>query len=243
MSQQINLYDARLRPRHELLVARNLGKWAGALLLLMVALSLWAHFDAKRKTEAASALQQQLTEQQEQLTALSKAVSDRRVSPPLAAELDQVKATLAARKEVAAVVDSGRVGNTAGFSSFMTGFARLAQGDLWLTGFRVAAGGEEIEIRGRLFDSSKLPVYVQRLSGEPVFKGRRFAALEMKGVDPEVEKAAQPAPAIAAEPSRAAGQGAAAPRLPRFVEFVLRSENVGSVDNVDGDGSREGAKR
>jgi hypothetical protein len=87
-------------------------------------------------------------------------------------------------REVIEVLDSGMLGNTDGFSGLMTGFARQSQTDLWLTGFRVTGNGE-IEIQGRLLDPAKLPVYVQRLSSEPVFQGRHFAALEMRGVDPE----------------------------------------------------------
>ncbi|MBK8894647.1 MAG: hypothetical protein IPN64_11535 [Propionivibrio sp.] len=239
MSQQINLYDARLRPRHELAVARNLGIGAMALLLLMTLLSFWVSVDAARKTEAAAQTQKLLTDEQERLTALTKTVSERRVSPALSAELDNVKAMLASRNEIMTFLDSGRLGNTSGFSTVMTGFARLSQNDIWLTGFQVTVGGEEIEIRGRLLDSSKLPAYVQRLSSEPVFKGRRFAALEMKGIDPDEEKTDRPALLNAVDKPRDAGPQSAVAKLPRFVEFVLRSENVGGMD---GD-VREGARR
>ena len=75
MSQQINLYESRLRPRRELATGRNLGL-AGLILLVLVAgTSAWVGTEAARKAEAAAALQKQLGEQQEQLTALSKAVA------------------------------------------------------------------------------------------------------------------------------------------------------------------------
>lgn len=238
MSQQINLYEARLRPRHELAVARHLGIGAAALLLLMTLLSFWAGVDASRKSEAASQTQTLLSDEQERLTALAKKVSERRVSPALSAELDHAKAMLASRSEVMSALDSGRLGNTSGFSTVMTGFARLSQSDIWLTGFAVTVGGEEIEIRGRLLDASKLPAYVQRLSSEPVFKGRRFAALEMKGVDPDAEKTNQPVLVKAVDKPRDAGLPAAADKLPRFVEFVLRSENAGGADGDSRDGAR-----
>lgn len=132
----------------------------------------------------------------------------------------KVQALLAARQEVMDVLDSGKAGSSSGFSGFMVGFARQIQADLWLTGFSISAGGEEIEIRGRLLDPAKLPGYVQRLSGEPVFHGRRFAALDMHSVEPVT-----PVPEVA---------GAAAPPLreavmPRFVEFVLRSAHGGEA--------------
>jgi len=131
------------------------------------------------------------------------------------------------RSEVMALLESGKLGNTTGFSSFMTGFARQVQADLWLTGFRVTTGGDEIEIRGRLIDPTRLPAYVQRLSTEPVFQGRRFATLEMQGVDPDEPNADQSAaPKAGDKGSASLSEG----RLPRFVEFVLRSENIASED-------------
>jgi hypothetical protein len=186
---------------------------------------VWVHIDAKRSAESAAIAQKKLADEQEALTALSKQVAQRKISPALEAELDHVKVTLATRTEVMHVLDSGRLGNASGFSSFLAGFARLAHSDLWLTGFRIAGGGEEIEIRGRMLDPVKLPVYVQRLSSEPVFRGRRFAALEMQSVDPEEAKPESFMPAQAVT-SEARSQNVQ--RLPRYVEFVLRSSIAGT---------------
>lgn len=236
MSQEINLYEARLRPRHELAMARNLGIAALALLLLMSTLALSAHFDANRKSAAAAVSQKQVAEEQERLTALSKMVAQRQVSPALASELDIAKATLAVRSDVIAMLDSGTLGNTSGFSALMSGFARQAQSDLWLTGFQVTAGGSEIEIRGRLLDPSRLPAYVQRLRSEPVFQGRRFAALEMRGVDPDEQNTPPPG---TAKVSATGVPPQSVPGVPRFVEFFLRSENVDAADvSPRGEGKR-----
>lgn len=239
MSQQINLYEARLRPRNDLATGRNLGVTALVLLLLMAALALWAGQEATQTAETASVLQKQLAAEQEKLVVLTKSVSMRQVSPALAAELDSTKAMLASRQEVMTVLDSGKLGNAKGFSTVMSGFARQTQADLWLTGFLVSAGGEEIEIRGRLLDPAKLPAYVQKLSGEPAFQGRRFAALDMRGVEPEEPKADSAAAAkTMKETEKEIGEKAAAPKLPRFVEFVLRSENAVGAEGATRVGAR-----
>jgi hypothetical protein len=231
VSQQINLYEDRLRPRHDLVTARNLGV---ATLFVLVAMSLsvlWVRQEAADAVEAAARVQKQVTEEQQKLTALSTLVAQRTVSPALAAEIDASRAQLATRSEVVEVLDSGRLGNTSGFSSYFSGFARLAQNDLWLTGFQVAAGGEAIEIRGRMLDPARLPAYVQRLSSEAAFKGRRFAALDMLGVEPEEPKA----DVLPLKPS--------VPQLstllpPRYVEFTLRSEGFAAPTS----GVRSGGK-
>lgn len=230
MNQQINLYETRLRPRHELTTGRNLGICVLVLLVLTTTLSLWVRSEANRKSAAALASQQQLTEEQERLKALSKLFAQRQVSPALIAERESTKAILAASREVIEVLNSGKLGNTDGFSGFMTGFARQSQTGLWLTGFRVTGNGE-IEIQGRLLDPAKLPVYVQRLRSEPVFQGRHFAALEMRGMDPEEQAPEQAGETRLSEKSLSAEvQSRPVSKLPRFVEFILRSANVGNAE-------------
>lgn len=230
MSQQINLYEDRLRPRLELAIGRNLGIAALVLLVAMTGWSLWEGAAANRKSEAAAASLSEVLAAQERMKALTQAVAQRKVSPELAAEVENAKSMIAARKEVIEVLDSGALGRSTGFSAFMTGFARQAQSDLWLTGFRIMAGGDEIEIRGRMLDASRLPDYVQRLNSVPVFQGRRFAALEMTRVTPDESpegQASVAATAVRQEEGRSPRQ---VPLVAPFVEFLLRTENASGAD-------------
>ncbi len=223
MTQQINLYETRLRPRVELATARNLAASAVVLLVVMTVLAVYVRQEASRKTAEHAALQIQLQAEQERVAALTKMVAERRVAPELTSDLARTRTMLATRSEVMDVLDSGKLGNASGFSEFMYGFARQAQTGLWLTGFSISTGGEEIEIRGRLLDPAKLPGYVQRLSSEPVFKGRRFATLDMRSVEPELPKAEAEGVVKAAAP--VAGQPPVV-ALPRYVEFALRSAHA-----------------
>ena len=91
VTQQINLYEERLRPRHELATARNLGV---SLLVVLAMTSLFVVFtsmEASRLTEAAAASQKQLTIEQERVTTLNKKIAESRVTPALAAERDAAK--------------------------------------------------------------------------------------------------------------------------------------------------------
>ena len=234
MSQQINLYEARLRPRLEPATGRNLGISALVLAVLMAGWSLWEGAEANRRSEAAGASLKEVVAAQEKMKALTQAVAQLKVSPALAAEVENAKAMIAARKDVIEVLDSGALGRTSGFSAFMTGFARLAQSDLWLTGFVIASGGDEIEIRGRMLDPTGLPDYVQKLNAVPVFQGRRFAALEMRRVSPDDASSAQmeQTPAVVAAGKRVTDGDQAQQQRP-FVEFLLRSDSVGGSDAPD----------
>lgn len=225
MTQQINLYEARLQPRHELATARTLGIGAAILLVLVSALAVYSRINADQRSVELLALQDEVRTEQERVAAVAKAVAERRVSPALVGDLAAARMQLEARQEVMDVLASGRIGNAEGFSGIMFGFARQVQADVWLTSFAVTNGGEEIEIRGRVLDATKLPSYVQRLSAEPVFHGRRFATLDMRSIEPEAPKA-EAVVAATAQP--------ASPPVPvRYVEFALRSANAVSAAAKD----------
>jgi len=225
VSQEINLYAEHLRPRHELASGRRVAIALGLLLAVIVALGVVTRGAAQRSSAELSRLQGEVTVAQEAFAALAKTLAERKVPAALQTQIDDAKAQLTTRQEAMALLDSGQVGNSSGFSGLLSGFARLASNDLWLTGFSVSQGGQEIEIRGRLLDSSRLPAYVARLAAEPAFTGRRFATLDMKSIDPATAKS---------EAAASVPDGAALPALPRYIEFVLRSESFAEAAAADG---------
>lgn len=219
MSQQVNLYETRLRPQELLLNGRRLVATFVSVLLLGSGWAVAARHQADQASAELLQVQSMLKDIQGKHDALSKQVMERKLSDVLQSELDRLRAMLSVREEVVVMLDSGRLGNTAGFSELFRGFARNAASDWWLTRFSVDLGGQEIEIVGKVLEAGKLPSYVQRLSDDPAFKGRRFAALTMSSVDP-----------VEAKPDDVAGGDKSKEkpefRLPRHIEFVLRTENV-----------------
>jgi hypothetical protein len=231
MKRQINLYEARLRPRFEWATARHLACAVVLLCVLLAALVVSVQQEAKSMASALSAVQTELQLAQAQLATVSEQATERAVSPTLTAELRQTRTLLETRQEVVAALSGNKIGNHTGFADYMFSFARQANPDVWLTGFTLTAGGEELELRGRLLDPTKLPDYVQRLGDEPLLRGRQFAMLDIRGAAPEAKKAS---------PEGAAQTNAEAPLVqlmpkampvsasPRFIEFVLRSANAGN---------------
>jgi hypothetical protein len=70
-------------------------------------------------------------------------------------------------------------------------------------------------MRGRLLDPALLPAYIRRLNGEPAFRGRHFAALDMQGVLPPPVVAGQTSVPVPAAPP---------PLGPtRYTEFALKA--------------------
>jgi len=212
MSQQINLFNPTLRKQRARLNSNNLGLAVAGALVLLIAVTVFAGWQADKLNAQAQALDAQLKSEQARLAALSHQVAELKPNAKTAAELAQAEGLLAARKEVISVLRAGVIGKTEGYSENMRAFARQSVSGLWLTGFTISGGGNDIEIHGRTLNAELVPTYIRRLNAEKVFNGRGFAALDMKRV---VEETAKP---VAETPSKAMP-----PALPPYIEFSLSS--------------------
>ena len=178
MPQHINLLDASLQRRRE-----TLGSTTGLVAVLAtfgasvaIALTLQS-FSAKSQAQSV-ALEQDLAALQARVAALGTPAPSRQ-----AIELARLRAIDAGQRHLRAALDSGQAGSTRGYSEYFLALSRQTQGALWLTGFTVAADGRALEIGGRMTDPRQLPDYLRRLNGEPLFKGREFAQLNLKTVE------------------------------------------------------------
>lgn len=209
MSQQINLIDPALRPRRDWLQFKVVAPVALACLAVVVAASAFLRWERRALEVREGAVNAQLKTSQERLQALAQSVGQRVGDPRLAAESELLATEIRQRQEVLGELERGR-GQGPRFSEDLRGLARQTMDGLWLTAF--AAGGDSLEIRGRMLDSSLLPAYIRRLNAEPAFQGRRFDALD-------VSEGVRPKPAQGAEGEAKALER----RLPPYSEFVLRA--------------------
>lgn len=215
MSQQINLLLPELKPRFDWLA---LPVVAGAGLLGLLAVVVLAsaaawRLDALKAREGV--LRGELATLQQQVQSLGQRLGERKGDALLDQQLESARTGVAQRQQVLTIVAEGDLPASQAYSGLFQGFSRQVVEGAWLTGFGFAE--KDIEIRGRLSDPALLPAYIGRLNGEPAFAGRRFATLDMKAVDPAVERrdAAPGIPPAANAPVR--------PALPRYTEFVLRT--------------------
>ena len=218
MSQQINLLLPALRPRFDWL---GLPVVAGAALVGLALISLMAILGQTRAVSLRAAeaeIKSQLTAAQQQVQALGQSLAARQGDTSLDRQISAARLALTQRQEVLAVIAQGDVTQGSAYSGLLQGFSRQTVNGVWLVGFGFA--DKEIEIRGRLLDPALLPTYINRLNNEPAFAGRRFAALDMKSVDPADEK-------------RTDASSVDKARVPaRYTEFALRTAQVVGQEKV-----------
>lgn len=203
MTQQINLYDPRLRRRRDLLSLTNVALGAVALLVCIIGIGAITRVSAARSESEARTLEPQAKGLQEQLTTLAKLASARKPDPLLEQELASTQGQLAARNEMLALLQKGLGPQATAFSEYLRGFARQTPPGLWLVGFSVDGDGSGMKIEGRTTDPALVPAYIRRLNGEKAFQGRAFASLQL-GV-----------------PAPPPGSNVQAPVVPRYHEFTL----------------------
>jgi Tfp pilus assembly protein PilN len=205
VSQQVNLFNPAFEERKQTFGAATMAQALGVLLAGVIALAWYgnAHVAALQKEADAGA--QQLTKKQARLASVGTEFAPRQKSAALEAEVAEAEAQLASLRKVSAVLDSGELGNTRGYSEYFKALARQNVDGLWLTGVSVAAGGNDIGVRGRALDPALLPGYLGRLTREDTLRGKAFGSLQISQ----------------AAPVKMAGKDAGAPAP--YVEFSLQS--------------------
>lgn len=182
MRQQVNLFTREFRRHEQPLSSRHLLWFVAAFVLLLVlweAGSLWR----LQKTEQALA---ELRESERQLSLrldqmkTSRPASNRSL---LEREVAALRNDIERRQELQSLVTQQNLGNSRGFSALMTGLARQAHEDIWLTQIRFLEGGRYLEMAGWTRKAERVPFYLQQLRNEDAFAETRFGVLGIHGRD------------------------------------------------------------
>lgn len=222
MSQEINLINPALRRKRDWLSFDAVAPTALVTLLVVGALSAYASLQAGSAQRASTDLAAQVAAVQEELQMAKTSLAARKNDPVIEQESQSLARAVRQRKEVLRLAEGSASDGSGGVAEIMRGFSRQTFEGVWLTGFTVGPGN--FEIRGRLIEPSLLPAYIRRLNGEPAFRGRRFAALDMRAAGEDMPQAGT-APAKGAAAAGAAAT-ATPPAVPKYTEFALRAVAV-----------------
>ena len=230
MSQEINLLPS-VAPRKAFRAASAQGAAVGigAAAVLAVLLAAYENHLLQAVQREAQGVERAVKEAR---AAHEKSAAERSARKPVAspdAKLAELEAQLHGRQQVLEALQSGAVGATAGFSQYMLALSRQSVADVWLTAFDFAAGANEVTLTGRALSPELVPTYLQRLTQEAPFQGRRFASMmisrparegeaaggakDARGALPyiEFEISSEPSPRTAARAAGAQPPGALPP--------------------------------
>jgi len=204
MSQQINLFNPLFLRKEKYFSARTMAQALGLIALGFVAVYGFAAYQTRSLERTAADYARQANAQRDQLVALS----GRGRSKLLEAEVARLDAEVSARRALVETLQGGELGDTEGFSRYFAAFGHRPMQGVWLTGFSVGGGGNELKIRGRVLHPDLVPAYLRALNEEAVMRGRQVTDLKLVARDESLAR-------------RGSADAAAAAGPERFVEFDL----------------------
>jgi hypothetical protein len=217
MTQQINLFNPGLRPQRT--VPALAWALAGGGLVISLALGYYARLDGQlSRLQAENArVDAEMKALLEQVSKIKPGSTQAR-SQALEKSIAQAESELKEGEAVLSRLSGGGLGNTKGFSEYMTALARQRQQGVWITGLIVSGDGTQFAIRGGALNAEIVPQYIRRLSREEVLQGLPIADLQLQRKEMDVK-----------DPGAGRGPGtkAEAPQKLRFVEFSMSSQAGG----------------
>jgi hypothetical protein len=205
MSQQLNLFNPIFLRQKKYFSARTLLRGLAVVVVALVVLNAFQRVQlAGLERQLAEATSQHEVTQQQLVKFAGEA--KRGPSKVIQDEVARLENQLKAQEALLEGLDNGTLGNTEGFSRYMSALARQTLSGVWLTGFSASGNDGPLSIRGRLLRPELLPSYIRMLNKEDALRGHGFAELRLLAREEKVVPA---------------GGGEKAAAEMHFVEFTL----------------------
>lgn len=205
MSQQINLFNPIFLKQRKYFSLLTMLQALAMIAVGSLVFYGYAWYQVQKLDKQYSENTQRFQADQTRMVKFTAEFSPQQANQLLQDEAQQLEKNLADQTILVNTLKSGVIGNTSGYSQYMSAFARQIVPGLWLTGFKVTGDAAQISLNGAVTDAKLLPDYIQRLSREPSMQGKSFSTLQMQQVK-----------SIPSKESRL-------PPVPRYVEFSLQS--------------------
>ena len=203
MSQQINLFNPIFLKQKKYFSVFTMLQALGLIALGSAVFYGYALYQVAQLSKQAAEMDKRYVAEQARLAKFSGEFSLQRSAKALEDELKRLELQAKLQDEVLNLLKTGALGNTEGYSGYMTAFARQSINGLWLTGFEIVGDGSQMSLSGAVVSPKLVPSYIQRLGREKVMRGKTFATLQMQQPKKDGDRV-----------------------VPRYVEFNLRSTAV-----------------
>ena len=179
MTQQINLFNPIFLIQRKIFSAVNM---LDALAVLLVGVALfygYASIETLNLDRQSVETARQYDQSKARLGEVSARYAPKQADAALAAEVATLQAQVDAGKANLRDLGGSVLGGGSGYAEYLRALARQSLAGLWLTGFSVGKGGEDMEISGRALRPELVPSYIHRLTQEKALHGRAFDSLSM----------------------------------------------------------------
>lgn len=180
MSQQINLFNPAFRKQQTHFSLPTMFQGLGLILAGALLVYAYAAYQVSALDKLSGQSSRQLNEIQTKMANVSAGYSPQQANQLLQDELTQLEKKIVDTNQSVEALRSGAVGNTTGYSQYMSAFSRQVVPGLWLTGFKMTGDEAEISLSGGVIAPELVPSYIQKLGREGVMQGKSFANLQMK---------------------------------------------------------------
>lgn len=204
MSQQINLFNPIFMKQRKIFSLLTMAQALGLILLGSLFFYGYALYQVGQLNRQSEESTKRYNAEQARLARYAAEFSPQQANQALQAEVQELEKMLVGQTKMVETLKSGSVGNTTGYSQYMSAFSRQVVQGLWLTGFKVTGDAAQISLSGGVLDPQLLPIYIQRLGSEQAMQGKSFSTLQMQQPKPDASKDNKPAAA-------------------RYVEFTMYS--------------------
>lgn len=178
MTQQINLFNPLFLRQEKYFSARTMFQALGLIAVGLGAFYAYGIWQTRALADLVARQGDVVAQMRARSVVLGGASAQNRIHA-LQEESAKLEATIKARVILLEKLRSGDLGNSDGVSRYFAAFAEQDLAGIWLTGFTVGQGGNELRVSGRALAPDLLPAYLQRLSGADVMRGRKVVALDL----------------------------------------------------------------
>ncbi len=185
INQQVNLFQPIFRKERKLLSFKVLTQACAAVLVVLLTMYGWSVQQTQQMKTDLVQLKKQQTQFSTQLAEVSVRLAGMKTDTASQLALASLEQELAARQKVVAALTRVKDSYTHGVSNYLESFSRQAPKGVWLTGFSVQAGGENLVIRGKSLRAALVPTFLQQLSSESTLSGTEFGLLQIQREKPD----------------------------------------------------------
>lgn len=185
VTQQINLYQPGLRRERNVFSGAAMLQVAGVVLGGLLAMYGYAIWQVKGLDLERSNLVDQRDDVTKRVEQLSQKYPPKKQSKLLEQEIARLTAERDQSRRLIDILAGRTLGDTKGFGDHLEALARRHVRGTWLTEVTIGEGGQTVDLLGTALSPDLVPVYIQRLSDESVFRGLAFNMMTLQQASEE----------------------------------------------------------